>query len=237
MDENIEIQPKKFGVKLSDVEFTQGFWCFDTPGTVNQEQLLDLYTLDELITLVPKSLIMPKTFLVKPGETLLFGGTARIDVVETENGKAVFLTVFCSDKLPLTILSTKNVDEHLRKFRGTKVLAVPIGDEKRLNKFPLLKSKNFQVDANNADEAVIDIGLSTIGWTALSANVGTVNLEVWTPNGRGISTREPLHRFIAKYRANRIAGSSAYKMKPLKFEFEDFTKKRRHFRKNRNFRK
>uniref|UniRef100_A0AC34GLV4 Uncharacterized protein n=1 Tax=Panagrolaimus sp. ES5 TaxID=591445 RepID=A0AC34GLV4_9BILA len=79
----VEPEKPKHGVRLSDIEFTHGHWCFDTPGTVSREQVLDLYTLDELITLVPRKLIIPRFAVIKPGQSLLFGGTARLDFLST----------------------------------------------------------------------------------------------------------------------------------------------------------
>ncbi|KAE9549846.1 hypothetical protein FO519_006949 [Halicephalobus sp. NKZ332] len=221
-----EIEQAKHGVKLTDVEFTQGHWCFDTPGTVNNEQLLDLYTLNELITLVPRRLIFPKTFILKAGESLLFGGTGRIDVMSSE--KPVFLTTFCSGRLPLTVIQTRKVEDYLEKYRGTKILAVPMGDERRLKKFPNLEGREIKVESKSQDEASMDVVMSTIGWVAVSGDVGEVSLNVMTPEGRGISTRDPLLKFAVQYRGNRIPGTSEYKTRPLRFEFEENFPNRKH---------
>uniref|UniRef100_A0A7E4VWA4 G domain-containing protein n=1 Tax=Panagrellus redivivus TaxID=6233 RepID=A0A7E4VWA4_PANRE len=223
---DLEVPKVRHGVKLTDVEFTAGHWCFDTPGTVNRNQLLDVYTLDELITLVPRTLIIPRIAIVKPGQTLLIGGTARIDILVpsaddsiSEEQNRVFLTYFGSEKVPINVMNTSNVDEFIAKYRGTKILAVPTGDEIRLNKFPRLQSSDYTIkNGADPDEACADISLSTIGWVSVTTSIPSVSVRIATPEGRGIHLRAPILPFAAKYRGARLPGSQLYKTKPFKFD-------------------
>ena len=62
------LEPKvRHGLNLTHSEFKQGHWCFDTPGTVSRDQVLDIYTLDELITLVPRKLMVPRIAVIHHG--------------------------------------------------------------------------------------------------------------------------------------------------------------------------
>lgn len=72
----------KMGLKEDHPDFASGRWCYDTPGVVHPDQILDLLTLDELILTLPKELIRPETFCVKPGTSLFIAGLARLDYIK-----------------------------------------------------------------------------------------------------------------------------------------------------------
>lgn len=98
-DELEETKKEKPKISLSHATFREGVWCYDTPGTVNSDQILDLLTLDELVNVLPKSLIVPQTAVLHENFSLLIGGLARIDIVdvaqnqlETEN-RPVYVSV------------------------------------------------------------------------------------------------------------------------------------------------
>lgn len=57
-------------------------WCYDTPGVVQPDQILNILTADELMYVIPRQLIRPETFILKPGMTLLIAGLARLDYIE-----------------------------------------------------------------------------------------------------------------------------------------------------------
>lgn len=52
-----------------------------------------MLTLDELIRVIPRTMIIPRTFICNAGESLLIGGLARIDVKE----------VFQDDEAPSSV--------------------------------------------------------------------------------------------------------------------------------------
>uniref|UniRef100_A0A914YD32 G domain-containing protein n=1 Tax=Panagrolaimus superbus TaxID=310955 RepID=A0A914YD32_9BILA len=228
-----EEQKIRHGVHLSDIEFTHGHWCFDTPGTVSREQVLDLYTLDELITLVPRKLIIPRFTILRPGESLLFGGTARLDFLSTVSQEnPVYLAVYCSDRLPLHVMKSEEVEEFLEKFNGTNVVGVPFGDKERLDVFPALEGKELHLEKTRMLKAISDIVLSSIGWATVYSVAEKVSFKALTPEGRGITTRPPLLPFAIEYKGSRIPGTSFYKVKPMMME-KDEPEKRRKFHKRR----
>ncbi|VDK55317.1 unnamed protein product, partial [Cylicostephanus goldi] len=49
---------------IKDPEFEKGMWCYDTPGTINDQQVLNLFTLEELIHVLPRHLLRPRTAIV-----------------------------------------------------------------------------------------------------------------------------------------------------------------------------
>lgn len=69
------------GIDETHPEYTLSKWCFDTPGVVQPDQILNILTVDELMYVIPKQLIRPATFVIKPGMTMFIAGLARIDYV------------------------------------------------------------------------------------------------------------------------------------------------------------
>jgi nitric oxide-associated protein 1 len=62
--------------------FVKSKWCYDTPGTISQDQILTLLTLEELTKMNSNQVIRPRTILVKPGSSYFLAGLARIDYLE-----------------------------------------------------------------------------------------------------------------------------------------------------------
>lgn len=70
------------GVNESDPDYIASKWCYDTPGVVQADQILNMLTVDELMYVIPRELIKPETFRLKPGMTLFIAGLARLDFKE-----------------------------------------------------------------------------------------------------------------------------------------------------------
>lgn len=66
-------------------EYKYGHWCYDTPGTIQPDQVLDLLTMQELLSVLPKKIISPRTFILHINETIFLGGIGRLDYVEGES--------------------------------------------------------------------------------------------------------------------------------------------------------
>ncbi|XP_076317173.1 nitric oxide-associated protein 1 isoform X2 [Tachypleus tridentatus] len=65
-----------------DPEFVRGRFCHDTPGAVYKDQILDLLTTEELVKTLPREIIIPRTFQLRPLQTLFVAGLARIDLIK-----------------------------------------------------------------------------------------------------------------------------------------------------------
>lgn len=65
--------------------YTSSKWCFDTPGVVQPDQILHLLTTEELMKTIPKQIIQPQTFNLKPGMTIFIAGIGRLDFIESEH--------------------------------------------------------------------------------------------------------------------------------------------------------
>nr|CAD2195043.1 unnamed protein product [Meloidogyne enterolobii] len=230
VEELINESEKVPNMTLNDRVFMKGFWCFDTPGTVNKQQILDLFTLKELINIIPRSIILPRIFILYPNESLLLGGVGRIDLLSddsTAKNMPIFLTVFASENLKVNVMRTNYVDTFLERNRGNPSLGAPIGNAERLNKFPKLEYKDFLIEnvfyLEDDERGIADIVLSSLGWVLVTTKMSSVNIRAWTPSGRGLITRQPpILPYAAAYRGRKIFGTSTFQTKKLA-EIETFS--------------
>lgn len=70
------------GLNENDLDYALSKWCYDTPGVVQPDQILNILTVDELMYVIPRELITPVTFILKPGMTIFIAGLARLDFLE-----------------------------------------------------------------------------------------------------------------------------------------------------------
>ncbi len=48
-----------------DPAYTNNKWCYDTPGTVSEDQIINLLTQEEVMTVLSQNPIRPRTYLIK----------------------------------------------------------------------------------------------------------------------------------------------------------------------------
>lgn len=167
-----------------------------------------------MITL-PKAMIRPRTFLLKPEMSLFVGGLGRVDYLSLEsNDTSIRLTVYASHHLPILICDLNEADKIYQAFLGTSVLGVPIGDADRLKKWPKMVSSDIiSLTGNEKNETVCDFVMSSAGWIGVNLpKLLNANFRVWTPGGMGIVVRDPpLLPYGDKLKGNRIRNSLAYR--------------------------
>jgi len=73
---------QQFGFDENREEYKYSRWCYDTPGTIQPDQVLDLLTTQELLSVLPKKIISPRTFVLHVNQTIFLGGIGRLDYVE-----------------------------------------------------------------------------------------------------------------------------------------------------------
>ncbi|KAM4673888.1 nitric oxide-associated protein 1 isoform 1-T1 [Amazona ochrocephala] len=188
-------------------------WCYDTPGIVKENCVLNLLTDKEVKLVLPTSAIVPRTFILKPGMVLFLAGLGRVDYLEGE--KSAWFSVVASNLLPVHITSLSNADAIYKKHAGYELLKVPMGGEERMKEFPPLVPEDITLKGIGTTEAVADIKLSSAGWVAVTAHPEEkLRLRAYTPQGTMLVVREPpLLPYISTIRGSRIPGSAAYRTK------------------------
>ena len=58
-------------------EFALSKYCYDSPGSVSQDQIINLLSAEEISRTLAKTPLHPRTFLLKLDQTILLGGIAR----------------------------------------------------------------------------------------------------------------------------------------------------------------
>ena len=199
--------------------FKNAAFLYDTPGTIFEDQILSLLTTEELLKVLPRQTIRPRTFTLEPFQTLFLAGLARLDLLHAKD--SIMVTVFASDYLPVHIVDLEQAMRFYELYLRTDLLGVPIGDAKRIDRWPNLISKDFHIrnDRMHSSEdfaseipSICDIVLSSAGWLSLTMPNGSeCVVKAYTPEGRGIHLRQPplLPRAVL-FRGPKIRGTPCF---------------------------
>lgn len=198
--------------------FAKDKWCYDTPGSVSTDQIINLLTQEEVMVTLPNLPIRPKSFSLKVGHTIFLGGIGRLDIVRgPEEAKwkddPLCVTAFCSDDLPIHVVRTEDAEKFYQKALAEGRLKAPDNSsQQRLDEFPPLECVDIDVDGVSLKESSCDIVLSSVGWLACTPRVTLIyGVRAWTPGGKGIFVRDPpFLPFAGQLRGSRIKGTPAY---------------------------
>lgn len=180
----------QFGFDETKEEYKYSRWCYDTPGVIQPDQILDLLTTPELLSVLPTKIISPRTFILQTNQTIFLGGIGRLDYLKGDS--YIRCTIFSSRELPITITNTADADYIYNELLKTEVFVVPENDPNRLKHWPALESKDMEVTGIGKNESAADVVLSSAGWIAIAGKEGEhVSLRAWTPQGRGLHVRTP----------------------------------------------
>ncbi|KAF7279172.1 hypothetical protein GWI33_007583 [Rhynchophorus ferrugineus] len=198
------------GVNENHPDYIASKWCYDTPGVVHPDQIIHLLTTEELVKTLPRNLIRPETFCVKPGTSLFIGGLARLDYVS--GPRSIRFTVFRAKDLPLTICRLTKASDVYQDFLNTDLFCVPSRDEEGLRQWPgLTPAKSFRLQGKSAKLSTYDVVLSNAGWVAINCDSNNYEFQAWTPEKRGICIRDCILPKAVTLRGPRIRYSVAYK--------------------------
>ncbi|XP_069029579.1 nitric oxide-associated protein 1 [Embiotoca jacksoni] len=197
--------------QLTHNELKDAHWLFDTPGIMKETDVLQLLTEQEVMSVVPTQAMVPRTFVLKSGLSVLVGGLFRIDVLQGQ--KSCWFSVLVSGRVPVHITSSEKAAAVYQKHAGHALLGVPSGGSERMKYFPSLVPQDFLLEGRGHLEAAADITLSSAGWVAVTAGEGDqVLLRVHRPPSAGVRLRcPPLLPHVVSLKGGRIRKSSAYR--------------------------
>ncbi|XP_033757004.1 nitric oxide-associated protein 1-like [Pecten maximus] len=185
--------PGQEKIKFDPKKYERSTWLCDTPGIGNKESVLSFLQPDELSAIIPSNIMMPRPFLLKPGETLFVTGLGRVDYLE--GNSQVLITTFVDSQLPVVDCTMAEADKIYEENIGKDLFKVPIGDQDRLSKIPALVGEEFTIQRTDYETAAADIQLSSLGWVSVTVLFGqegdAVRLKAYTPGGKGLYMRCP----------------------------------------------
>jgi ribosome biogenesis GTPase YqeH len=163
---------------MIDIPLDDGSSLFDTPGIINHHQMAHFVTKKELRAITPKKQIKPKVFQLNEGQTLFFGGLARLDYL---SGGRNALICYVSNELNIHRTKLEKADELYGNHLGD--MLQPPGKED-LENFPPLVRHEFKLTEDKTD-----IVFSGLGWVTVEEK-GRV--AAYVPKGVTVSVRTAL---------------------------------------------
>lgn len=102
-------------IDLIEVKLNDGLTLVDTPGLVSPNNYLTNLSLKEVKKILPKVEIKPRTYQMKPNQSLLIGDYARIDYL-SENQNS--FTIYLSNNIKVDRINL-NTNDRLRNLKLT----------------------------------------------------------------------------------------------------------------------
>lgn len=102
-------------IDLIEVKLNDGLTLVDTPGLVSPNNYLTNLSLKEVKSVLPKVEIKPRTYQMKPNQSLLIGNYARIDYLSNEKNS---FTIYLSNNIKVDRINL-NTNDRLRNLKLT----------------------------------------------------------------------------------------------------------------------
>lgn len=164
---------------MIDIPLDNGASLYDTPGIINHHQMAHYVDKRDLKLISPKKEIKPKVYQLNEGQTLYFGGLARLDYVQ---GGRKSLTCYVSNDLHIHRTKLEKADELYEKQAG-ELLQPPRPEQ--MDEFPELVAHEFTIKNEKTD-----IVFSGLGW--MTVNESGSKVVAHAPKGVGVFVRDSL---------------------------------------------
>jgi len=164
---------------MIDIPLDNGSSLYDTPGIINHHQMAHYVDKRDLKLISPKKEIKPKVYQLNEGQTLYFGGLARLDYVQ---GGRKSLTCYVSNDLHIHRTKLEKADELYEKQAG-ELLQPPRPEQ--MDEFPELVAHEFTIKNEKTD-----IVFSGLGWVTVNESGSKVVSDA--PKGVGVFVRDSL---------------------------------------------
>ncbi|MBU1144913.1 MAG: ribosome biogenesis GTPase YqeH [Firmicutes bacterium] len=138
-----------------------GTMIFDTPGVINKHQYTHYLTRPSYKLTVPKKEVKPLVFQLNEGQTLFFGGLARLDIINGETGDKVNVVTYFANTLNIHRTKTIRADE-LYETKLYSLLTPPFNEDEAVPKWVF---HEFKI----RDNSKYDIVFSGLGFVTIRA--------------------------------------------------------------------
>jgi 30S ribosome assembly GTPase len=164
---------------MIEIPLDDGSSLVDTPGIINHHQMAHYVDKRDLKVITPKKEIKPTVFQLNEGQTLFFGGLARLDYIK---GGRRSLVCHVSNDLKIHRTKMENAGSLYEKQVG-ELLQPPRKDD--LDEFPELVRHEFSIK-----EGKMDVVFSGLGWVTINEPGAIV--AAYVPKGVSVLTRPSL---------------------------------------------
>lgn len=156
---------------------TRDRYLIDTPGVINDQQLIHQLDFTEQKKLVNQKEMNPVTFKLEPGKSLLLKPLVRIDLLESSS--PVLMTLF-SPLAPHLTRSEKLPPAHALEDRVSNLR--PVKDESILRMSSLQPMDEIiRVNGKHRSLATVDFSFAGVGWVSLTGEFEQAKFRVWLP--------------------------------------------------------
>lgn len=149
-----------------EIPLDKGSSIIDTPGIINEHQLVHYIDKQDFKVITPKKEIKPTVYQLNPEQTLYVGGLVRIDFI---SGKRTGFVTHFSNNLNIHRTKLENAD-HLWETHAGTLLTPVIKDGTQLRP---LKRHVF-----NLKEEKVDLVISGLGFVTLPGSKQEVHVHV-----------------------------------------------------------
>jgi ribosome biogenesis GTPase YqeH len=165
-------------IGLVGFPLNDGTMIYDTPGVINKHQYTHYLTRPSYKLTMPKKEIKPLVFQLDEGQTLFFGGLARLDVVSGETGDKVNVTTYFANTLNVHRTKTDRAD-YLYETKLYSLLTPPFAESEKVPKWIFHEFKM-------RDNLKYDIVFSGLGFVTMR---GPFNVKAYAPFVVGVYVR------------------------------------------------
>ncbi|MCP3025607.1 ribosome biogenesis GTPase YqeH [Halobacillus sp. A5] len=152
---------------------------FDTPGVIHRHQMAHYVSDHDLKQITPRKEVKPKVYQLNEGQTLYFGGLARLDF---NSGERSSFICYLSNEMEIHRTKLEKADDLYRDHLG-ELLAPP--DSETMKRLPALAPHTFKIT-----RAKTDLVFSGLGWVTVPQ--GGITVTAYAPEGVKVSLRESL---------------------------------------------
>ncbi|NEY80281.1 ribosome biogenesis GTPase YqeH [Bacillus sp. 3H-10] len=162
-----------------EIPLEDGKAIIDTPGIINHHQMSHFVDKRDLKIITPSREIKPKVYQLNEGQTLFFGGLARLDYIK---GGHRSLVCYFSNRINIHRTKTEKAATLFENHVG-EMLTPP--RKEQLKSFPKFRKKEFSIT-----EGKVDIVFSGLGWVTVVEPKAKVIVHV--PEGVHVLIRKSL---------------------------------------------
>ncbi|WP_101844356.1 ribosome biogenesis GTPase YqeH [Halobacillus sp. Marseille-P3879] len=162
-----------------DIPLDKNTSLYDTPGVIHRHQMAHYVSDQDLKQITPRKEVKPKVYQLNEGQTLYFGGLARLDF---NTGERSSFICYLSNEVEIHRTKLEKADELYNKHVG-ELLTPP--DKETLKKLPQLVSQTFKIPNEKTD-----LVFSGLGWVTIPE--GQISVTAHVPEGVKVSLRESL---------------------------------------------